>query len=71
MRRFISQLQVLALGLMWALAVPALSFAQATPIFPVSAEVATIKSDLLLWGAALIGVALAIYAFRRVRGLVR
>ena len=58
-------------GLWVALAVPALSFAQSTNLFPVSADVATIKADLLLWATALIGVALAIYAFRRVRSLVR
>lgn len=70
MRRFFLRLQVLVLGWVWALAMPAVSFAQATNIFPVSSDLATIKSDLLLWGTALIGIALAVYAFRRVRGLV-
>jgi hypothetical protein len=51
------------------MAVPVLSYAQ-TSIFPVSADLATVKADLLLWATALIGVALAIYAFRRVRSLV-
>ncbi len=46
------------------------SYAQSASIFPVSADVATVKSDLLLWAAALISVALAIFAFKRVRGLV-
>ena len=45
----------------------AMSFAQ---LFPVSADVATVRGDLLLWATALIGVVLAIYAFKRVRGLV-
>ena len=50
-----------------ALGVPALSQAQ---LFPVSADVATVRADLLLWAAALIGVALAIYAFKRVKAIV-
>ena len=54
-----------------ALVMPALSFAQTATLFPVSADVATVRADLLLWATALIGVALAIYAFKRVRGLVR
>lgn len=58
------------LALVLAVAVPGLTFAQ-TSIFPVSADLATVKADLLLWATALIGVALAIYAFRRVRSLVR
>jgi hypothetical protein len=57
-----------ALG--WVLAMPALSFAQTASLFPVSPDVSTVRSDLLLWATALIGVALAIYAFKRVRGLV-
>jgi hypothetical protein len=57
------------LALVLAMAVPVLSYAQ-TSIFPVSADLATVKADLLLWATALIGVALAIYAFRRVRSLV-
>ena len=58
-------------GVSLALADVAPSFAQSTSIFPVSADVATVKSDVLLWSTALIGVALAMYAFKRVRGLVR
>ena len=54
-------------ALVVALGVPALSFAQ---LFPVSADVATVRADLLLWAAALIGVALAIYAFKRVKAIV-
>lgn len=50
-----------------AVGVPALSYAQ---LFPVSADVATVRADLLLWATALIGVVLAIYAYKRVRGLV-
>ena len=57
------------LALVLAMAVPVLSHAQ-TSIFPVSADLATVKADLLLWATALIGVALAIYAFHRVRSLV-
>ena len=58
------------LALVVAMAMPVLSHAQ-TSIFPVSSDLATVKADLLLWATALIGVALAIYAFRRVRSLVR
>jgi hypothetical protein len=36
----------------------------------VSADVATVRGDLILWATALIGVVLAVYAFKRVRGLV-
>jgi len=68
--RIVSGVRALVLALVMALAVPALSVAQ-TSIFPVSADLATVKADLLLWATALIGVALAIYAFRRVRSLVR
>ena len=71
MQRLLSWVQAVVLSLAMALLVPALTWAQATPIIPVSSDVATVKSDILLWATALIGVALAIYAFRRVRGLVR
>lgn len=71
MQRLVLSVQAVVLSLAVALVVPALTWAQATSIFPVSSDVATVKSDLLLWATALIGVALAIYAFRRVRGLVR
>ena len=57
----------LLMALMFALGVPDLSFAQ---LFPVSADVATVRADLLLWATALIGAALAIYAFKRVRAIV-
>ena len=63
MRGLVSVFSVLCL----ALTVPAVSYAQ---LFPVSADVATVRGDLLLWATALIGVVLAIYAFKRVRGLV-
>lgn len=53
----------LLMAFVFALGVPALSQAQ---LFPVSADVATVRADLLLWATALIGVALAIYAFKRV-----
>lgn len=71
MTRRILSIRAVVLSLAMALLVPALTWAQATPIIPVSSDVATVKSDILLWATALIGVALAIYAFRRVRGLVR
>jgi hypothetical protein len=71
MGRFVMRWLAGLWGFVLMLGVPAWSFAQATNIFPVSSDVATIKADLLLWATALIGVALAIYAFRRVRGLVR
>ena len=57
----------LLMALVFAVGVPAVSFAQ---LFPVSADVATVRADLLLWATALIGVALAIYAFKRVRAIV-
>ena len=55
------------MALVVGVGVPTLSFAQ---LFPVSADVATVRADLLLWAAALIGVALAIYAFKRVKAIV-
>lgn len=57
----------LLMAFVFAVGVPAVSFAQ---LFPVSADVATVRADLLLWATALIGVALAIYAFKRVRAIV-
>ena len=57
----------LLMAFVCALGVPAVSFAQ---LFPVSADVATVRADLLLWATALIGVALAIYAFKRVKAIV-
>ena len=57
----------LLMAFVYALGVPALSQAQ---LIPVSADVATVRADLLLWATALIGVALAIYAFKRVRAIV-
>ena len=57
----------LLMALVFAVGVPAVSFAQ---LFPVSADVATVRADLLLWATALIGVALAIYAFKRVKAIV-
>lgn len=42
-----------------------------TAIFPVSTDLAQVKTDLITWGTALIGVALAIYAFRKVRSIAR
>lgn len=47
-----------------------LSFAQ-TSIYPVSADVATIKADLLLWAAAFLGVVLAIYGFFKIKRIAR
>jgi hypothetical protein len=57
----------LLMAVIFAVSVPAVSFAQ---LFPVSADVATVRADLLLWATALIGVALAIYAFKRVKAIV-
>jgi hypothetical protein len=65
--RAVHWLRGLFMAVFVALAVPAVSSAQ---LFPVSADVATVRGDLLLWATALIGVALAIYAFKRVRSLV-
>jgi hypothetical protein len=67
-----SRAVALAIGLALAMPVlPEVARAQTTSVFPVSSDLATVKSDLLLWATALIGVALAIYAFHRVRSLVR
>lgn len=57
----------LLMAMLVAVAAPAVSSAQ---LFPVSADVATVRGDLILWATALIGVVLAVYAFKRVRGLV-
>jgi hypothetical protein len=65
--RWMSGAGSVVMAILIALAIPAVSVAQ---LFPVSADVATVRADLLLWATALIGVALAIYAFKRVRGLV-
>lgn len=47
-------------------------FAQAVPNFPVdSAAITNVKSDISGWGAALIGIALAILAFKIVRRVIR
>ncbi len=65
--RWMKGLWGLLMAVVFAVSVPAVSFAQ---LFPVSADVATVRADLLLWATALIGVALAIYAFKRVRAIV-
>ena len=60
---------VLVVGL---LCVPDFVLAQATPIFPVdSTTVGQVKTDILAWGAAIIGVVLAIFAYRKVKSIVR
>lgn len=53
------------------LALPAWSLAQATSMFPVSADVATVKSDLILWATAFLGVVLAIYGYFKIRRIAR
>ncbi len=50
---------------------PGLVMAQSTPLFPVSGELSRVKTDLLAWATALIGVVLAIYAYRRVKSIIR
>jgi len=51
---------------------PSWVLAQATPIFPVDATtVGQVKTDILAWGAAIIGVVLAIFAYRKVKSIVR
>ena len=60
---------VLVIGLLVA---PEFVLAQATPIFPVdSTTVGQVKTDILAWGAAIIGVVLAIFAYRKVKSIVR
>jgi hypothetical protein len=60
---------VLMVGLLSA---PDVVLAQATPIFPVdSTTVGQVKTDILAWGAAIIGVVLAIFAYRKVKSIVR
>ena len=54
------------------LVAPDVVLAQATPIFPVdSTTVGQVKTDILAWGAAIIGVVLAIFAYRKVKSIVR
>ncbi len=65
--RWVKGVWAVLMAFVFAVGVPAVSFAQ---LFPVSADVATVRADLLLWATALIGVALAIYAFKRVRAIV-
>ena len=60
---------LLVIGLLVA---PDVVLAQATPIFPVdSTTVGQVKTDILAWGAAIIGVVLAIFAYRKVKSIVR
>ncbi|KXK02786.1 hypothetical protein FBQ96_02990 [Nitrospirales bacterium NOB] len=42
-----------------------------TAIFPVSTDLAQVKTDLLAWGTALIGIVLAIFAYRKVKSIAR
>ena len=65
--RWVKGVWAMLMAFVFAVGVPAVSFAQ---LFPVSADVATVRADLLLSATALIGVALAIYAFKRVRAIV-
>lgn len=53
------------------LVLPALALAQATPMYPVSADVATVKADLILWGIAFLGVVLAIYGYFKIKRIAR
>ena len=36
-----------------------------------TADFASVKADLILWGGLIIAVVLAIYAFRKIKGLVK
>jgi hypothetical protein len=60
---------VLMIGLSVA---PDFVLAQATPIFPVdTVTMGQVKTDILAWAAAIIGVVLAIFAYRKVKSVVR
>jgi hypothetical protein len=65
----------MALAFMLALATAGEVFALAVPQFPVDTASADailgVKADLVAWGVVLIGVALVIYAFRKVKSIVR
>jgi predicted membrane protein len=51
---------------------PSWVLAQATPIFPVdTVTMGQVKTDILAWAAAIIGVVLAIFAYRKVKSVVR
>jgi hypothetical protein len=64
--------KLFALAVSGVLLAPSLVLAQATPIFPVdSTTVGQVKTDILAWGAAIIGVVLAIFAYRKVKSIVR
>lgn len=58
---------VMVMGLL----LPVLAHAQSTEIFPVHADVSQVRTDLITWGTALIGVALAIFAYRKVKSIAR
>ena len=64
--------KLLGLAVTGILLAPSLVLAQATPIFPVdSTTVGQVRTDILAWGAAIIGVVLAIFAYRKVKSIVR
>lgn len=48
---------------------PAMALAQVFPVDQVTIDAT--KADLLTWAVAIIGVALAIFAYRRVKSIVR
>jgi hypothetical protein len=54
-----------------SLVVPALAWAQATggSIFPVSSDLATVKSDVIAWSVALLAIVVAILAYRKIKGV--
>ncbi|SLM49328.1 exported protein of unknown function [Nitrospira japonica] len=52
------------------MALPA--FAQVFPVDATSTTtIASVKTDLIAWGVAFIGVALTVFAYKRVKALVR
>jgi hypothetical protein len=61
-----------AMAVTGALLLPAMASAQ---LFPVTAgntaDFASVKADIVAWAALIIGVVLALYAFRKVKGLVK
>jgi hypothetical protein len=54
-----------------SLVVPALAWAQATggSLFPVSSDLATVKSDVIAWSVALLAIVVAILAYRKIRAV--
>jgi hypothetical protein len=70
--RLVNKRSAIMAGLFLAMMVLGVEVSQAqTSMFPVSADVATVKSDLLLWATAFLGVVLAIYGYTKIKRIAR